>query len=118
MGLHRELKDPLGEATALVNMGNVQFREGRPEDALGLYDKALTTHKRIGNPLGQANVLTNIGSVLSKQGKSQEALQVLEQARIIYLDVGAKTKGLAAVDQLIGRLRRRSGGNGRQEAVS
>ena len=59
------------------------------------------------NPLGQANVLTNIGSVLSRQGLLQEALEVLEQARAIYREVGAVTRGLDAAEELIARLRRR-----------
>jgi hypothetical protein len=57
--------------------------------------------------LGRASTLTNIGSLCARQRRFQEGLESLEQARILYLESGARGRGLEAVEKLIARLRRR-----------
>ena len=64
-------------------------------------------HKRIGNLMGRANVMTNIGSVLARQRQGDEALEALQQARILYQQIGAKTRGAEVVEKIIARLEKK-----------
>lgn len=105
--LYREKGNPLGEAASLSNAGNVRFRQGKLEQALGQYEEALALHEKIGNVLGRADTLTNIGSLYARRRQGQEALEVLGQARTLYLNIGARGRGLEAVDRIIERLRQR-----------
>ena len=102
--LHLNLGDLIGVANALSNMGNIYFKEGQREEALSAYDQALEQHDRVGNLLGRAHVLTNIGSLLAREKRTAEALESLGQAKQIYLEIGSKSRGLAAAEQLIDRL--------------
>ena len=102
--LHGEAGDALGEASAMVNMGNVHFRQGELDAALEHYDQAFKIHEQADNIMGQARALTNIGSLLSRQGQLTAALETLHRARDFYLEVGDDSRGLDAVDKLIARL--------------
>jgi tetratricopeptide (TPR) repeat protein len=107
LDLYRKTGNRLGQATSLGNLGNVLFRQGQLEQALARYEEALVLHEGIGNVVGRADTLTNIGSLYARRRQGQQALEILGQARTLYLDTGARGRGLEAVDRLIERLRLR-----------
>ena len=80
--------NPLGQANALNNIGNVYRNQGKLEEALEFYQAALKIHQEIGHPLEQANALRSIGNVYSDQGKLEEALVSYNQALPIFDRVG------------------------------
>lgn len=107
--LHHQIGALAGEAGSQTNIGTVLFRQGRLEEARSYFQAALKIHQETGDTLGRANTLTNLGSLLARQRHFQEALEPLEQARILYLEAGARGHGPEAVEKLINRLRRRLG---------
>ena len=104
--LHEKAGDGLGEASALVSLGNVQFKKGALDAALQYYHLALKLHERGGNVMGQARALTNVGSVMGRQGQLTAALDTLHRARGFYLEIEDDCRGLQAVDKLIARFER------------
>jgi len=105
--LHHQIGALAGQAGSQTNIGTVLFRQGRLEEALSYFHAALKTQQETGDLLGRANTLTNIGSLYARQRRFQEALEPLQQARALFVEAGARGRGLEAVDQLISRLRRR-----------
>lgn len=105
--IHHQIGALAGEAGAQTNIGTVLFRQGKLEDALSYFQAALKTHQETGDLLGRANTLTNIGSLFARQRHFPEAVESLEQARNLYLEAGARGRGLEAVEKLIARLRRK-----------
>lgn len=84
------LNDPLGEATALANIGNVQYLMGNLNNGLEYIKEAQT--------LAQANDLKNViaytsqlvGRIYRKQNKLDEALIEYQKALNVYLQMGQK----------------------------
>ncbi|MCC7263358.1 MAG: tetratricopeptide repeat protein [Candidatus Latescibacteria bacterium] len=105
--LYHQIGALAGEAGSQANLGTVLFRQGKLEDARSYFQAALKIHQETGDTLGRASTLTNIGSLCARQRRFQEGLESLEQARILYLESGARGRGLEAVEKLITRLRRR-----------
>jgi len=102
--LSSEIGDPLGEASARVNIGNVRFRQGDHDSALEDYQSALSVHESLGNVLGQARTCTNIGSVLVRLGKTEEALESLLRARELYESIKAQGRLVDTVEQVISQI--------------
>ncbi|MEQ9168451.1 MAG: tetratricopeptide repeat protein [Fulvivirga sp.] len=84
------LNDPLGKATALANIGNVQYLMGNLNNGLEYIKEAQT--------LAQANDLKNViaytsqlvGRIYRKQNKLDEALIEYQKALNVYLQMGQK----------------------------
>ena len=93
--------DPLGEASAQVNVGNVRFRQGDYEAALEDYESALGVHESLENILGQARTCTNIGSVLVRLGRKEDALKSLFRAREFYASIKAQGRHVDTVEKVI-----------------
>ena len=102
--MYKNISAHLGEATALGNIGNVQFKQGHLKTAFGSYSSALEVHGQIGNVLGRANTMTNLGSLLIRMGRREEALRMLLSAQRLYEATGVQTKGTEAVTELLVRL--------------
>jgi|HubBroStandDraft_4_1064222.scaffolds.fasta_scaffold00006_175 tetratricopeptide (TPR) repeat protein len=70
-------------ASALLNDGDSQYREGRDADALHSYQEALAAFARLRDPEGQAKALMSIAIV---QGKTQyaDALRAEQQAVALF----------------------------------
>ena len=113
--VYEEISSPLGQASALGNIGNVQFKQGKTEEALERYERTLEIHSQIGNALGKANTLTNMGSLFYRTKRTQEALEVLNQARRIFEEAGAQSKGSKALEELLKRVTARAGKGGEEE---
>ena len=58
LGIHRDLGDRLGQATALSNLGSVRQTTGDYPDADQALEEALAIYRDLGSRLGQANALT------------------------------------------------------------
>ena len=102
--LSSDIGDPLGEASARVNIGNVRFRQGDNESALEDYQSALSVHESLENVLGQARTCTNIGSVLVRLGKTEDALESLLRARELYDSIKAQGRLVDTVEQVISQI--------------
>ena len=83
-----DIGDSLGQANALINLGDVRRLTGDYPAAASALEQALSIYRDLGNPLGQANALTNLGAVLSRGGDYPAAASALEQALSIYRDLG------------------------------
>lgn len=123
LAIHEQTGNPVGRANALSNIGNVRlreqkfdeaqrsykaaleiFRQGEHAKALDMYERGLSIHTQIGNPHGRATALTNLGSLLSRMKRRDEALEALDEARKLYLELGVRSHGAKAVEELIERL--------------
>jgi len=82
----REQKD--FEVSFLTNIGLVYTDQGKWEEALRVYQDALTLAKQLGHPQVQANALMNIGNVYKAQGKWEEALGVYQDALALNKQLG------------------------------
>jgi tetratricopeptide (TPR) repeat protein len=80
--------DRAAEATALIGLGVVHFRQGDYEQATGHLDQALVLFRQTGDRTGQAWALNNLGNVYYQQGRYQQAAQLWWQAVNIYREIG------------------------------
>ncbi len=84
----RHLDDRLGQANALVDLGDVRQLTGDYPGAARDLDQALTIYHDLGDRLGQANALTLCGHVRQLTGDYPGAARDLGQALAIYHDLG------------------------------
>jgi tetratricopeptide (TPR) repeat protein len=84
--LFRSLADRRGQARALVGMGDVEREQGRVEDALDLFNRALPMLREIGGEVELAKALSSHGLTLAANGDRaaatvawKEALRILRQ---------------------------------------
>jgi adenylate cyclase len=93
-------------ARALQNLGDVYWRQGRYNDALGRLGEAIAAAERAGDDDARAEVLKQLGSVHLARGDLDEALRAYERSHEIYKTIG-DVLGEANVDNNIGLVRRR-----------
>jgi tetratricopeptide (TPR) repeat protein/transcriptional regulator with XRE-family HTH domain len=82
------LRDRLGEANALTDLGVVRRLTGEYPGAAQVLERALAIYRDLGDRLGEANALTDLGVVRRLTGEYPGAAQVLERALAIYRDLG------------------------------
>jgi len=84
------LNDPLGKATALANIGNVQYLMGNLKHGLGYIQEAQTLAQD--HDLKKVIAYTSqlIGRIYRKQNKLDEALIEYQKALNVYLQMGQK----------------------------
>lgn len=75
--LREKVKDPEVLAIVLTHAGQVHLTQGRPADALKIFEEALSLRQTKG---GRASTLTNLGSARAAQGKLREALAAYGEA--------------------------------------
>ena len=85
--IYRDLKDRLGEALTLNNIGLVNSSQGDYRAALGYYEQALAITRDIKDRAGEARTLNSIGSANWARGDYGAALGDYEQALVIYRDL-------------------------------
>jgi class 3 adenylate cyclase/tetratricopeptide (TPR) repeat protein len=93
-------------ARALQNLGDVYWRQGRYDDALGRLREAVAAAERAGDDDARAEVLKQLGSVHLARGDLDEALRAYERSHDIYKTIG-DVLGEANVHNNIGLVRRR-----------
>ena len=105
----RRAGDRAAEATALTNLGIVDWRQGRYRQAASHHRLALKVSQQIGNRSGEAIALNNLGIIYERQGRHQQAADHYRQTAILFaeLDDGCgearALTNLGGVDCLRGR---------------
>jgi tetratricopeptide (TPR) repeat protein len=89
---HWKSSAPWATATArgqtLTNLGNVYADQGRWEEAIANYEKALEIFRALGDRHGEAQTLGNLGNVYRLQGRWEEAIANYEKALEIFRALG------------------------------
>lgn len=118
LALAREGRDAKQEARALSRQGEIHWRAGRLDDALGCQQRALELYKGLNDQAGMGDVLNKIGSVYFNKGEHEEAIAYFEQSLEIHTrvgdlsmqaednnDMGIAWRYLGRVDEALPRLR-------------
>jgi tetratricopeptide (TPR) repeat protein len=111
----RRAGDRNAEATALSNLGVVDWRLGRYQQAAGRLQQALALYRDTGDQAGQAGALGRFGIVEYQIGRYQQATGYLQQALALHRDTGDQAgqarqlNHLALVDQRLGRYQQAAG---------
>ncbi|MFH2054045.1 MAG: CHAT domain-containing tetratricopeptide repeat protein [bacterium] len=79
---------PAAEATALNNLGTLEYSLGRADLALEHFEEALAVSRRIGRLQSQSTPMHNIALCLAELGRIEEARRTLEDALRISQEVG------------------------------
>jgi tetratricopeptide (TPR) repeat protein/transcriptional regulator with XRE-family HTH domain len=93
----RHLGDRLGQANALISLGDLTDEYPAAAQAL---EQALGIYRDIGNRRGQANALHKLGVVRRLTGEHPAAAQALEQALGIFRDLGDRLGQANALNDL------------------
>jgi tetratricopeptide (TPR) repeat protein len=104
----RHLRDRLGQANALNDLGVVRRLTGDYPAAAQAHEQALGIYRDLGDRLGQANALCDLEVVRLATGEHLAATQALEQALGIYRDLGDRLGQAGALSRL-GVVRRVTG---------
>ena len=102
------------QATALVNLSEVRWRMGRPEQD-GNSDRALAAFQEIGDRVGEARAHGNLALLAWRQGRYAEASGHYEHALAVFRDIRDRAGEARALDNL-GAICRRQGGYARAAA--
>jgi tetratricopeptide (TPR) repeat protein/DNA-binding XRE family transcriptional regulator len=96
----RHVGDRAAEATALINLGAVDHRLGRHQQATDGFQQALALCREIGDRTGEARALNNLGLVDQLQGRYQQATEHLQQALAVFRENGDRTGEANALGHL------------------
>jgi DNA-binding SARP family transcriptional activator/tetratricopeptide (TPR) repeat protein len=105
----RRLGDRAAEATALTNLGIVDWRQGRYRQAAGHHRRALRISREIGDRFGQATAVNNLGIIYERQGRYRQAADHYRQTAILSADLDDRSgearalANLGGTDRLQGR---------------
>jgi len=83
----RRTGDHAAEATALTNLGIVDWRQGRYRQAAGHHRLALKVSQQIGDRPGEAIALNNLGIIYERQGRHQQAADHYRQTAILFAEL-------------------------------
>jgi tetratricopeptide (TPR) repeat protein len=73
--ISRKISDKVGEAMALLQMGNVYRKQGENDKALEKYNESLRIQNQIGNQIGIARTEHEIGNIYQNLRKDSEAFE-------------------------------------------
>jgi class 3 adenylate cyclase/tetratricopeptide (TPR) repeat protein len=96
------------QAAVLNNLGGFAYREGRWDEAVGLYRRGADASMRAGDLANAAYGDCNVGEVLSDQGRLTEARKLLHRARRVWRGTGYDW-GVAYATAQLGRIAVREG---------
>ncbi len=85
------LGDRAAEATALINLGIIAWRQGRYQQAADYHRQAMTASAEIGDRSGEAVALGNLGTVYERQGRYDQATDCQRQALALAREMGDRT---------------------------
>ncbi|HJQ25116.1 MAG TPA: CHAT domain-containing protein [Blastocatellia bacterium] len=83
LSLCEQLKDDLGVANSLNNIGYLYWNQGDYQQALALWHESLAMYEALSGPTaaaGRAQLMNNIASIYLEQGRHAEALELYEKA--------------------------------------
>ena len=98
----RRTGDRAAEATALTNLGIVDWRQGRYRQAAGHHRRALKVSRQIGNRSGEATALNNLGIIYERQGRYQQAADHYRQTAILSAELDDRVGEARALANLGG----------------
>ncbi|MEV7012267.1 tetratricopeptide repeat protein [Streptosporangium sp. NPDC051022] len=91
--------DRLGQADAMIGLGDVAATRGEYGEASEAYRQARALYEEIGDRLGQAHAMRGLGGVAATWGEYGEASEAYRQARALYEEIGDR---LGQADAMIG----------------
>ena len=83
----RRIGDRAAEATALTNLGIVDWRQGRYRQAAGHHRLALKVSQEIGDRSGEAIALANLGIIYEREGRHQQAADHYRQTAVAFAEL-------------------------------
>jgi tetratricopeptide (TPR) repeat protein len=92
--------DRAAEATALYNLGGVDWRQGRYQQASAHFQEALTLFRETGNRAGAAHALCNLGIADEMQGRCQQASSYYQQALTLFREIDDRSGQANALNNL------------------
>lgn len=95
-----QLSDRQGAASALLNIGTVQYLQGDYDRALESYGQARAVFQELNERAETARALMGIGFVRKEQGKSGEAIESLRQA-LAHLEALRAANGSGEVPSVL-----------------
>jgi DNA-binding SARP family transcriptional activator/tetratricopeptide (TPR) repeat protein len=98
----RRTGDRAAEATALTNLGIVDWRQGRYQQAAGHHRRALRISREIGDRFGEATALNNLGIIYERQGRYRQAADHYRQTAILSADLDDRSGEARALANLGG----------------
>jgi DNA-binding SARP family transcriptional activator/tetratricopeptide (TPR) repeat protein len=96
----RQSGDRAAEATALISLGIVDWRQDRNQQAAGHYRQALALFREAGDQVGEAQALNNLGCIDWRQGRYQRAIRYLRQALALFREAGDQVGEAQALNNL------------------
>jgi DNA-binding SARP family transcriptional activator/tetratricopeptide (TPR) repeat protein len=111
----RRLGDRAAKATALTNLGIIDWRQGRYRQAASHHRQALKVSREIGDRSGEATALNNLGMVYERQGRRRQAADHYQQAAIWSAELADRSgearalANLGGIDCLEGRYEQAAG---------
>ncbi|MDM7935720.1 MAG: tetratricopeptide repeat protein [Methanothrix sp.] len=94
------MKDPAGEASVLVQLGQIDLETGRLSDAREELGGAISLIRDTGERRGEASALLGLGMAEAGSGKRDAAVEALTGALRIYQDLSDVSGEAAALFQL------------------
>jgi tetratricopeptide (TPR) repeat protein len=96
----RAAGDGVAEATALLNLGGVELRQGRYQPGTVYHSQALSLLRQAGDHAGEARALTNLGLSELLQGRHEQAVDFLSRSRALYRWLGDQVGEARALGNL------------------
>jgi DNA-binding SARP family transcriptional activator/tetratricopeptide (TPR) repeat protein len=98
----RRTGDRAAEATALTNLGIVDWRQGRYRQAASHHRRALRISREIGDRFGEATALNNLGIIYERQGRYRQAADHYRQTATLSADLDDRSGEARALANLGG----------------
>ncbi len=96
----RRTGDRAAEATALTNLGAIEWKRGRFPQATSRHQRALALFGEVGDRPGQARALSNLGLADVQQRRYQQASGRFEQALALFDEAGDRPGQARALTNL------------------
>jgi DNA-binding SARP family transcriptional activator/tetratricopeptide (TPR) repeat protein len=111
----RRTGDRTAEATALTNLGIIDWRQGRYRQAAGHHRRALEVSRAIGDRFGEATALNNLGIIYERQGRRQQAADHYRRTVTLSAELADRSgearalANLGGIDCVLGRYAQAAG---------
>lgn len=89
-----------GEIIALGNLGGVYVARGQYQNALELYQRALSLNTEFNDAEMEGTILSGIGLVQSYRGNTPQAVETFEQALAILTELGDRQRQSTVLNNL------------------
>jgi tetratricopeptide (TPR) repeat protein len=108
LGAARRTGDCAAEATALIQIGNVDWRQSRLQQAGDHHRQALALFRAAGERAGEARALGNLGLTEDNLGRYEQAARHQQEAFAIFRNIGDRVNEARVLGNL-GLTRQRQG---------